>query len=55
MIDRLVHHAEIIAAATTSSPKISVDRLTHKAHIIETGEESWRFRHGLARREKGKK
>jgi len=35
--------------------KAVVDRLTHKAHIIETGEESWRFRHGLARREKGKK
>jgi DNA replication protein DnaC len=27
--------------------KAVVDRLTHKAHIIETGEESWRFRHGL--------
>jgi len=35
--------------------KAVVDRLTHKAHIIETGEESWRFRHGLAQREKGKK
>jgi len=35
--------------------KAVVDRLTHKAHIIETGEESWRFRHGLARREKGGK
>jgi Family of unknown function (DUF6338) len=22
---------------------------THRAHIIETGDESWRFRHGLAR------
>ena len=29
--------------------KAVVDRLTHRAHIIETGEESWRFRHGLAR------
>jgi hypothetical protein len=26
-----------------------VDRLTHRAHIIDTGLESWRFRHGLAR------
>lgn len=29
--------------------KAVVDRLTHKAHIIETGTESWRFRHGLER------
>ena len=29
--------------------KAVVDRLTHRAHIIETGSESWRFRHGLAR------
>ena len=27
--------------------KAVVDRITHKAHIIETGTESWRFRHGL--------
>jgi DNA replication protein DnaC len=32
--------------------KAVVDRLTHKAHIIETGSESWRFRHGLARKRK---
>ncbi|MCA1699935.1 MAG: IS21-like element helper ATPase IstB [Actinobacteria bacterium] len=32
--------------------KAVVDRLTHRAHIIETGSESWRFRHGLARRGK---
>jgi hypothetical protein len=25
-----------------------VDRVTHRAHIIETGTESWRFRHRLA-------
>jgi DNA replication protein DnaC len=31
--------------------KAVVDRLTHRAHIIDTGEESWRFRHGLARRQ----
>ena len=30
-----------------------VDRLTHRAHIIDTGEESWRFRHGLTRTTKG--
>ena len=29
--------------------KAVVDRLTHKAHIIEVGAESWRFRHGLTR------
>jgi DNA replication protein DnaC len=28
--------------------KAVVDRITHRAHIIETGSESWRFRHGLA-------
>jgi DNA replication protein DnaC len=35
--------------------KAVVDRLTHKAHIIETGEESWRFRHGLEKRGARKK
>jgi DNA replication protein DnaC len=29
--------------------KAVVDRITHKAHIIDCGTESWRFRHGLAR------
>jgi DNA replication protein DnaC len=29
--------------------KAVVDRLTHKAHIIDTGTESWRFRHGIGR------
>ena len=29
--------------------KAVVDRLTHRAHIIDTGSESWRFRHGLKR------
>lgn len=33
--------------------KAVVDRITHRAHIIETGSESWRFRHGLARRGRG--
>jgi len=32
--------------------KAVVDRLTHRAHIIDTGTESWRFRHGLNRRTK---
>ena len=31
--------------------KAVVDRLTHRAHIIDTGTESWRFRHGLNRRQ----
>jgi DNA replication protein DnaC len=35
--------------------KAVVDRLTHKAHIIDTGDESWRFRHGLARNTKRKR
>jgi DNA replication protein DnaC len=30
--------------------KAVVDRITHKAHIIDTGEESSRFRHGLERK-----
>ena len=30
--------------------KAVVDRITHKAHIIDTGTESWRFRHGLERK-----
>jgi DNA replication protein DnaC len=29
--------------------KAVVDRLTHRAHIIDTGTQSWRFRHGLQR------
>jgi IstB-like ATP binding protein len=35
--------------------KVVVDRLTHRAHIIDTGNESWRFPHGLERqgRKKG--
>ena len=30
--------------------KAVVDRITPKAHIIDTGTESWRFRHGLDRK-----
>jgi DNA replication protein DnaC len=30
--------------------KAVVDRITHKAHIIDTGEQSSRFRHGLERK-----
>lgn len=33
--------------------KAVVDRITHRAHIIETGTESWRFRHGLQRKKQG--
>jgi len=33
--------------------KAVVDRITHRAHIIDTGAESWRFRHGLTRTKKG--
>jgi len=33
--------------------KAVVDRITHRAHIIETGTESWRFRHGIQRKGKG--
>jgi DNA replication protein DnaC len=32
--------------------KAVVDRITHRAHIIDTGTESWRFRHGLERKTK---
>ncbi len=32
--------------------KAVVDRITHRAHIIETGSESWRFRHGLQRKKR---
>lgn len=32
--------------------KAVVDRITHRAHIIETGSESWRFRHGIQRKGK---
>jgi DNA replication protein DnaC len=35
--------------------KAVVDRLTHKAHIIKTGTESWRFRYGLEKRGAKKK
>ncbi len=35
--------------------KAVVDRITHKAHIIETGTESWRFHHGLSRRKGARK
>jgi DNA replication protein DnaC len=35
--------------------KAVVDRITHRAHIIETGSESWRFRHGLQRQRKTSK
>ena len=34
--------------------KAVVDRITHKAHIIDTGTESWRFRHGLDRQRRRK-
>ena len=34
--------------------KAVVDRITHKAHIIDTGTESWRFRHGLDRKKRHK-
>ncbi|MDQ3631726.1 MAG: ATP-binding protein [Actinomycetota bacterium] len=32
--------------------KSVVDRLTHGVHVIDTGTESWRFRHGLTQRER---
>ena len=32
--------------------KAVVDRLTHRAHIIDTGTESWRFKHGLTHRKR---
>jgi hypothetical protein len=30
--------------------KAVIDRITHKAHIIDTGTESWRFHDGLSRK-----
>lgn len=33
--------------------KAVVDRITHKAHIIDCGTESWRFRHGLKNTPRG--
>jgi DNA replication protein DnaC len=35
--------------------KAVVDRVTHRAHIIETGSDSWRFRHRLTRARAGRK
>jgi len=34
------------ASALDGSP----ERIAHRAHIIDTGTESWRFRHGVNRR-----
>lgn len=33
--------------------KAVIDRITHKAHIIDCGTESWRFRHGLKNTPRG--
>ncbi|MEY4762351.1 MAG: hypothetical protein RLZZ200_2207 [Pseudomonadota bacterium] len=35
--------------------KAVVDRLTHRAHIIDTGETSWRFKHGMKRKAAARK
>lgn len=35
--------------------KAVIDRLTHNAHIIDTGTESWRFNHGLTAAERRKR
>ena len=43
------------SAKVFSDPRLAkavVDRTTHKAHIIDTGTESWRFHHGLERKER---
>ena len=37
---------------TLGMAKAVVDRITHRAHIYDTGTDSWRFRHGLERRTK---
>jgi hypothetical protein len=44
-------HLADVTHDQTEPPDLSGHH-THRAHIIDTGNESWRFRHGLERKAK---